>query len=305
MKRAMALKICQPASPTKKRKNPCKSVSQIEGGYTLHTMEHTNTRSVLRIGTVMLAIAALLLCFTLVTGVGAGIAVAQEQEYQQQQPPVEYHEGERDAQGEAELQPEPAMDDDDVPVKVVYCGYGFALNADETETGTEFYALPLRVNIIRVRQLEPIRIRELMEQNWSIGEIRGEIMEKACAPTYQGYMQFAGTHYTLVNISVNVSHAKDSLAVNTLAIDADVMVPMPMPTPDAAVAELEPRGNGNGNASAEKPYQSQDQSAGNISLNVLNLEYENFITIGEGKLTIREHGEGFQFQYHVLLRSER
>ncbi len=267
---------------------------------------NTNTRSVLRIGMVMLAIAALLLCFTLVTGVGAGIAVAQEQEYQQQQPSVEYHEGERDAQGKAEAEAEPAMDD--VPVKVVYCGYGFALNADGT--GTEFHALPLRVNIIRVRQLEPIRIRELMEQNWSIDEIRGEIMEKACAPTYQGYMQFAGTHYKLVNININVntSHAKDSLAVNTLAIDADIIqvpvptpIPMPMPTPDAAVAELEPTGNGN--ASAEKPY--QDQSAGNISLNVLNLELENFITIGEGKLTIRERGEGFRFQYYVLLRSER
>ena len=280
-------------------------------------MEHTNTRSVLRIGMVMLAIAALLLCFTLVTGVGAGIVMAQEQEYQQQQPSVEYHEGERDAQGEAEAEAEPAMDD--VPVKVVYCGYGFALNADGT--GTEFRALPLRVNIIRVRQLEPIRIRELMEQNWSIDEIRGEIMEKACAPTYQGYMQFAGTHYTLVNISVNVSHAKDSLAVSTLAIDADVIqvpvptpipVPMPMPTQDAAEEKLEPAGNGNAkeNASAEKPYQiqDQDQSAGNISLNVLNnLEHENFITICEGKLTIRERGEGFQFQfqYHVLLRSER
>jgi len=259
----------------------------------------------------MLAIAALLLCSTLVTGVGAGIAVAQEQE-SQQQPLAEYCEGERDAQGEAEA--ELAMDDNDVPVKVVYRGYGFALNADGT--GTEFHAL--RVNIIRVRQLEPIRIRELMEQNWSIDEIRGEIMEKACAPTYQGYMQFAGTHYKLVNISVNVSHAKDSLAVNTLAIDADVIqvpvptpihVPMPMPTPDAAVAELEPTGNEKGNASAKNPYQGQGQdqgqSAGSISLNVLNLGHENFITIGEGKLTIRERGEAFQFQYHVLLRSER
>jgi hypothetical protein len=165
------------------------------------------------------------------------------------------------------------------------------------------------VNIIRVRQLEPIRIRELMAQNKSIDEIRGEIMEKACAPTYQGYMQFAETHYKLVNINVNTSHAKDGLAVNKLAIDADIMVPMPIPmhTQDAAEAEFEPTGNGNGNESAEKPYQSQDQgqSAGNISLNVLNLGHENFITIGEGKLTIRGRGEAFQFQYHVLLRSER
>ena len=255
-------------------------------------LKHTNTNTgrVLRIGMVMLAIAALLLCSTLVSGVGAGIAVAQ---------------------GEAE----PAMDDndDDVSVKVVYRGYGFALNAD----GTEFHAL--RVNIIRVRQLEPIRIRELIGQNKSIDEIRGEIMEKACAPTYQGYMQFAETHYKLVNITVNVntSNAKESLAVNNLAIDADIMVmvpvptsilrPMPMPTQDAAEAELEPTGNGkeNGNASAEKPYQEQGQSMGNISLNVLNLGLENFITIGEGKLTIQERGEDFQFQYHVLLRSER
>jgi len=269
----------------------------------------TNTRRVLRIGMVMLAIAALLLCSTLVTGVGAGIAVAQEQE-SQQQPLAEYCEGERDAQGEAEA--ELAMDDNDVPVKVVYHGYGFALNDDGAGTGTEFHAL--RVNIIRVRQLEPIRIRELMAQNKSIDVIRGEIMEKACAPTYQGFMQFAETHYKLVNITVNVntSHAKDSLAVNKLGIDAGIIqvpvptsIPMPMPTQDATEAELEPTGNGN--ASAENTYQGQDQSAGNISLNVLNLGHENFITIGEGKLTIRERGEAFQvqFQYHVLLRSER
>jgi hypothetical protein len=276
---------------------------------------NTNTRRALRIGIVMLAIAALLLCSTLVTGVGAGIAVAQEYP---QQPSMEYGEGETGAQGEAEA--EPAMDDndDDVPVKVVYRGYGFALNADGT--GTEFHALPLRVNIIRVRQLEPMRIRELIGQNKSIDEIRGEIMEKACAPTYQGYMQFAETHYKLVNITVNVntSNVKESLAVNNLAIDADIMVmvpvptsiPMPMHTPDVAEAKLEPTGNGNenGNASAENLYQSQgqDRSAGNISLNVLNfLGHENSITIGEGKLAIQERGEDFQFQYHVLLRSER
>ena len=264
-------------------------------------MENTNTRRGLRIGMVVIAIAALLLCSTFVTGFGAGgIAVAQ---------------------GEVELQlqpePEPVMGDDDVPVKVVYRGYGFALNADgtgmKTGTGMEFLALPLRVNIIRVRQLEPIRIRELMGQNKSIDEIRGEIMEKACASTYQGYMQFAGTHYKLVNITVNAnintSHAKDSLAVNKLAIDADVMVPVSMSMPmsmltqDAADAEPEPRGNGN--ASAEKPYQGQ--CVGNISLNVLNSEHEKFITIDEGKLTIRERGEDYQYQYqyHVLLRSER
>ena len=273
---------------------------------------NTNTRRVLRIGMVILAIlgAALLLCSTLVTGVGAGIAVAQEQEYQQQ-PSVEYCEGKRDAQGEAEA--ELAMDDndDDVPVKVVYRGYGFALNADGTGTGTEFHAL--RVNIIRVRQLEPIRIRELMAQNKSIDVIRGEIMEKACAPIYQGYVQFAETHYKLVNINVIcVSHAKESLAVNTLAIDADIIqvpmptpIPVPMPMPTQDTAEPEPTGNGKGNASTENPYQEQDQSAGNISLNVLNLGHENFITIGEGKLTIRGCGEASQFQYHVLLRSER
>ncbi|MEA2032105.1 MAG: hypothetical protein U9N41_00805 [Euryarchaeota archaeon] len=251
---------------------------------------------------VMLAIlgAALLLCSTLVTGAGAGIAVAQGEEYQQQ-PLTEYNGGERVAQGEAE----PAIDDDDVPIKVVYRGYGFALNADGT--GTEFHAL--RVNIIRVRQLEAIRIRELMEQNWSIDEIRGEIMEKACAPTYQGYMQFAETHYKLVNINVNTSQAKDSLAVNKLAIDADIIqapVPMPIPTPDAAKAKLEPTGNASAGNPHQEQEQDQNQSVGNISLNVLNLgQNENFITIGEGKLTIRERGEAFQFQYHVLLRSER
>ncbi|MCK4735876.1 MAG: hypothetical protein KAT65_25705, partial [Methanophagales archaeon] len=38
MKRAMPLKICPPAQ--QKRKNPCKSVSQTEGSYTLYTIKN-------------------------------------------------------------------------------------------------------------------------------------------------------------------------------------------------------------------------------------------------------------------------
>lgn len=156
-----------------------------------------------------------------------------------------------------EKSPDEAME---VPIIVVYRGHGFALKVD----GEEFHML--RIYIVRVRQIEPIVIRELMEEDKSIEEIRGEIIEKGQTPFYQGYMRFAEEHYRLVNISL-VTEAGDNFTIN-----ADVMVPLQDSEPSESAV-----------------------SVGNISVTVMDHEG---VRIGEGELTM--HGEEYQVLLNVL-----
>lgn len=155
-----------------------------------------------------------------------------------------------------------------VPIIIVYRGYGFALKAD----GTEFHTL--RIHVVRVRHIEPIRIRELMEKNKSIEEIRGEIIEKGGAPFYRGYMQFAEEHYRLANIGVN--KGGDNLTIN-----ADVLVQVQVPLQGSELQPSECAGIGN---------------VGNISITVMDYERD---MIGEGKLTMR--GEGYLVLLNLFL----
>jgi len=152
-----------------------------------------------------------------------------------------------------------------VPIIIVYRGQGFALKADRTEFHT------LRIHVVRVRHIEPIRIRELMEEDKSIEEIRGEIIEKGQTPSYRGYMRFAEEHYQLANISV-MTNAGDNLTIN-----ADVMVQVQEPLQGS---ELEPGKS------------DSVVNVGNISVTVMDHEG---VRIGEGKLTM--HGE----EHWVLL----
>jgi hypothetical protein len=185
--------------------------------------------------------------------IGAGVGNAQAQQVQR---------GEAGDNVAEEITPDEAMNLNlnlKVPIIIVYRGQGFALKADRTEFHT------LRIHVVRVRHIEPIRIRELMEEDKSIEEIRGEIIEKGQTPSYQGYMRFAEEHYQLANISVMTNNAGDNLTIN-----ADVMVQEPLQG-----SELEP-----------------SKSVGNISVTVMDYESGR---IGEGKLTM--HGE----EYWVLL----
>jgi hypothetical protein len=103
-----------------------------------------------------------------------------------------------------------------------------------------------------------------MEEDKSIEEIRGEIIEKGQTPSYRGYMRFAEEHYPLANISM--TQEGDNLTIN-----ADVMVQVQVQEPVQG-SELEP--------------------VGNISVTVMDYESGR---IGEGKLTM--HGE----EHWVLL----
>jgi len=202
-----------------------------------------------------MGMAALLLLSIL----GTGVAGAQAQQVQK---------GEAGDNVAEEITPNEAVNLNlnlKVPIIIVYRGQGFALKADRTEFHT------LRIHVVRVRHIEPTRIRELMEKDKSIEEIRGEIIEKGQTPSYRGYMRFAEEHYQLANISV-MTNAGDNLTIN-----ADVMVQVQEPLQGS---ELEPSKS------------DSVVNVGNISVTVMDHERGR---IGEGKLTM--HGE----EYWVLL----
>jgi len=189
--------------------------------------------------------ALLLLC--LVVSVGVAVASAAAEREQKAKGKV--------AEG---ITPDGAMNAP--PIKVVHRWHGFALTGD----ARKFHVL--RINILRVRQVEPVVIRELMKENKSLEEIRGELIEKqkGHAPFYQGYMRFVEAHYALGNISV-MTEAGDGLTIN-----AEVVVP-----------------SQEGSESGESAG-----CVGNISVTVM--DYEG-VKIGKGKLTM--NGE----EYLVLL----
>jgi hypothetical protein len=84
-----------------------------------------------------------------------------------------------------------------VPIWVLHRGHGFALN----DSGDELHVL--RVHIVRARRIQPIYIRELMEANKDIEEIKTEIKEVGWHPFYRGHLRLGENHYRLVNISVD------------------------------------------------------------------------------------------------------
>ncbi len=148
----------------------------------------------------------------------------------------------------------------EVLITVVYRGQGFVLEMD----GDKFYTL--RIHIVRVRQIDPTVIRELMEEGKSIEEIKDELVEMGQAPFYQGDMLFAEEeHYRLGNISVTKDEDGDGDGDN-LTINAEVMVPL---------QDSEP-----------------GESVGNISVTVI--DYED-VRITRGELTMHEE------KYWVLL----
>jgi len=153
-----------------------------------------------------------------------------------------------------------------VPITVACRGYGFAL----AEDGGEFHIHILRMHIVRVMEIDPRVVREIMRANKSIEEIRSEITEKGGAHFYRGHIRFVERHYRLRNISMG--HGGNNLTL-ALTINADIMLPLHL--------------------QGSEPLQSKSTgSVGNISVTVRNHEG---VRIGEGRL--RMYGE----EYRVLL----
>ena len=100
------------------------------------------------------------------------------------------------------------------PITVLHKAQGFALN----ESSDEFHVLT--TSIIRVRRVQPIHMRDLMEANKSIEDIKAEITEKDWVPFYKGSLRLGEHTYNLVNISVN--ETGDNLTFSAELVDTVV-----------------------------------------------------------------------------------
>ena len=143
------------------------------------------------------------------------------------------------------------------PITVLHKAQGFALN----ESSDEFHVL--RTNIIRVRRVQPMRMRDLMETNKSIEDIKAEITEKDWVPFYKGSIRLGEHTYNLVNISVNETG-------DNLTFSADLVDPL--------------------------VDSESSKTVGNIEVTALN--YEG-VRIADGALTMNE-GD-YIGEYRVLL----
>ncbi len=132
------------------------------------------------------------------------------------------------------------------------------------------------MHIVRVREIDPVVIRGIMEEDKSIEEIKEEIIEKGGAHFYRGHMQLSEDHYRLVNVSVTQEQEGDNLTLNlnlTLTINADIMLPL----------------------QGTEPLQIQSESAGSVgTISVTVKDYEG-VKRGEGELAL--YGE----EYRVVL----
>jgi hypothetical protein len=99
------------------------------------------------------------------------------------------------------------------PITVLHKAQGFALN----ESSDEFHVL--RTSIIRVRRVQPMHMRDLMEANKSIEDIKAEITEADWVPFYKGSLRLGEHTYNLVNISVNETG-------DNLTFSADLVDPL-------------------------------------------------------------------------------
>ena len=108
--------------------------------------------------------------------------------------------------------PETVTQDPQMIVEVIQASKGFALGGNESHV--------LRVQVLRLRLLQPSDIRRLLRENKSIGEIRAEI-EKTDevdddAFLYRGYMKLGEIIYELVDIN---------LTENATLLEAEVIEP--------------------------------------------------------------------------------
>jgi hypothetical protein len=142
-----------------------------------------------------------------------------------------------------------------VPIELLHSGRGFAIKDNES--------LVFRLNIERVRPIEPIAIMLLLASNRSLEEIRDEIRAKDGGATYRGSVKLQRNIYPLVNINVT-----------TLADNATV---------DADVA-----------AHAFDSFNHSEASiAGHIKLNIALFEGG---LLGKGELTMKDGPDAGRYQ---------
>ncbi len=140
-------------------------------------------------------------------------------------------------------------------VDLVYTGQGFAIKENESHA--------LFVSVQKVRHVEPMIIRNLMNANKSIEELKDAISEQKADITYAGDIKISKYLYKLENININQSGTG-------ICIDADLA--------DA---------------------RANEDSTSVVGYLVLIVLYEGLLETCEGELTI--NANGFSGVYKILL----
>jgi hypothetical protein len=110
----------------------------------------------------------------------------------------------------ADLPPDAELE---APIALFHQGTGFALD----RTSGEFHLL--RVQIVRVKSVQPAEVRDLLESEKTVGEIKAELMAQESEQLYKGHLRIDNHNYRLENISVNTTES-DEAQTN---ISAEVM----------------------------------------------------------------------------------
>lgn len=150
---------------------------------------------------------------------------------------------EEEEEWEVEEEEEELEDTGNGPIKAIYRAQGFALN------DSSFHVL--RISIAKVKNLQPLYVRGLLDADLSPAEIRERIREQRGEPSYQGYLRLGENDYRLVNITVDETNQ---------TYDADII----------------------------NQSNSVAMSRGNITVRIM--DYEG-VRIGEGTLTMTANGD--------------
>ncbi len=112
-----------------------------------------------------------------------------------------------------------------VLISIVRSDRGFALGPDD-ET------LPFRLQVEKVRGIDPSQVRRLLGENRTLGEIKAEIWGDDRAYNYRGSMRLGWAHYVLDNLNITSEDTNSTL-------EADVMEPVWGTIPAASEPGLE------------------------------------------------------------------
>ncbi len=112
-----------------------------------------------------------------------------------------------------------------VLISIVLSERGFALGPDD-ET------LPVRLQVEKVRGIDPSWVRQLLGENRTLGEIKAEIEGDDRTYSYRGNMRLGRAHYVLGNLNITLEDPNSTL-------EADVMEPVWGAIPTASEPGLE------------------------------------------------------------------
>ncbi len=139
-----------------------------------------------------------------------------------------------------------------VLISIVSSQRGFALGPDNV-------TLPVRLQVEKVRGIDPSLVRQLLRENRTLGEIKSQIEGDDGAYSYRGNMRLGRAHYLLENLNVTSEDLNSTL-------EADLMEPVWGAIPTAS----EPGHEMAGHVSIQTRRQEDDSAIGVGSLVVFS-----------------------------------